>query len=411
MGLVGIAIGLILATQIGALAGYIDNGNGTVTDTSTGLMWQKETPDDAKTWEQALSYCENLTLGGHTDWRLPTIKELRSLVDYTRYNPAINTTYFPDTVASDYWSSTTYADGPDYAWIVYFYGGYDVSYGKSYDGYVRAVRGGQGGGLGYLVISPTSQSVAKDAGTTTFSVSNTGTGTMPWTAAVTSGGSWLRITSGASGTDSGTITCGYDANTGTDSRTGTIRVTASGASGSPVDVTVTQAVSGTGDCISDWLSQNPAQGSISGQELSDINCLFDWLETNVPDICYPPTTTTALGFFAYRSYASTSAYLLAWKTATLKLVYLGPLSNGCPLELGDVETLKQMICNNSSQGITSGLWSGSNIKFNVSSDGTQISSTGSSITYNGKAYSMALGPSEAYVGRGLQKAGQIDIVR
>ncbi|MDQ1333920.1 MAG: hypothetical protein QG552_870, partial [Thermodesulfobacteriota bacterium] len=71
---------------------FVDKGNGTVTDTSTGLMWQQDTARDDQgnydtmTWEEALAYCEGRTLGGHTDWRLPTIKELRSLVDYTRYN-------------------------------------------------------------------------------------------------------------------------------------------------------------------------------------------------------------------------------------------------------------------------------------------------------------------------------------
>jgi hypothetical protein len=94
-----------------------------------------------------------------------------------------------------------------------------------------------------LSVSPANQSVTKDAGTTTFSVSNTGTGTMPWTAAVTTGGSWLSITSGASGSNAGTIACSFTANTDTSPRTGTIRVTASGATGSPKDVTVTQASS------------------------------------------------------------------------------------------------------------------------------------------------------------------------
>ena len=92
-----------------------------------------------------------------------------------------------------------------------------------------------------LSVNPTNQDVAKDAGTTTFSVSNTGTETMLWTAAVTSGGSWLSITSGASGSNSGTITCKFIGGTSTTARTGTIRVTATGAAGSPQDVTVTQA--------------------------------------------------------------------------------------------------------------------------------------------------------------------------
>jgi len=99
-----------------------------------------------------------------------------------------------------------------------------------------------------LSVSPTLQNVSKDAGTTTFNVSNTGTGTMTWTVAVTSGGSWLSIISGTSGTNSGTINCSYSANTSTSTRTATIRITASGATGSPKDVTVTQSPSPTTGC-------------------------------------------------------------------------------------------------------------------------------------------------------------------
>ena len=79
---------------------FIDNGDGTISDTSTGLMWQKATAPGTYTWEQALTYCENLTLpaGGYSDWRLPNRNELQSIVDYSRYNPAIDTTFFPDTV-------------------------------------------------------------------------------------------------------------------------------------------------------------------------------------------------------------------------------------------------------------------------------------------------------------------------
>ena len=222
-------------------ASYVDIGDGTVTDTSTGLMWQQQaTHAGTMTWEQALAYCEGLSLGGYTDWRLPAKKELISLVDDSRYNPSINTDYFPGTAASWYWSSTTDVNSTGYAWSVHFDGGYVFHLNKSTAGYVRAVRGGQSGSFANLVISPVSRSVTKDAGATTFSVSNTGTGTMPWSASVISG-SWLTITSGASGTDAGTINCNFTTNTSASSRTATIRVTATGATGSPADVTVTQA--------------------------------------------------------------------------------------------------------------------------------------------------------------------------
>ncbi|MEI6565686.1 MAG: BACON domain-containing carbohydrate-binding protein, partial [Verrucomicrobiota bacterium] len=93
-----------------------------------------------------------------------------------------------------------------------------------------------------MFVTPSNRPVSKDAGTTTFSVSKTGTVTMPWTAAVTSGSDWLWIPPGTSGIDAGTINCSVTANTSTSARTGKIRVTATGgATGSPVDVTVTQA--------------------------------------------------------------------------------------------------------------------------------------------------------------------------
>ena len=108
MGLVVWMMGLsgFLCGAPSAFAAYQNNGNGTVTDTTTGLIWQQDTARDSQnnydtmTWKEALAYCEALILGGNTDWRLPTIKELGSLVDLSRYNPSINTTYFPNTVSS-----------------------------------------------------------------------------------------------------------------------------------------------------------------------------------------------------------------------------------------------------------------------------------------------------------------------
>jgi len=126
-----------------AVGGYTDNGDGTVTDTSTGLMWQQATP--SMTWWLALVYCEGLNLGGYMDWRMPTIKELLSLVDFSHTNPSINTNHFPNTnIFTDYWSSTANTNKPDSAWGVSFdYGDHNGDLNKSANYYVRAVRGGQ----------------------------------------------------------------------------------------------------------------------------------------------------------------------------------------------------------------------------------------------------------------------------
>jgi hypothetical protein len=127
---------------------FIDNGNGTVTDGRTGLAWQQGEPG-AMTWGSALGYCEGLDLGEATDWRLPNVKELESLTDDARDNPAIDTAFFPGAIASNYWSSTTYASNPYYAWPVNFHGNIYYS-NKTNALYVRCVRGGQSGALGTL---------------------------------------------------------------------------------------------------------------------------------------------------------------------------------------------------------------------------------------------------------------------
>ena len=73
---------------------YTDNGDQTVTDNVTGLMWQQAIAPGTYSYAAALAYCPTLTLGGHSDWRLPSIIELVSLVDYGS-STAINGTYFP----------------------------------------------------------------------------------------------------------------------------------------------------------------------------------------------------------------------------------------------------------------------------------------------------------------------------
>jgi hypothetical protein len=133
-----------LATAVTAsLPRFVDNGDGTITDTKLGLMWPKETQSTANvTQYEAEKICAELRLGGYDDWRLPDVEELFQLADRTRRNPAIDTEFFPDTHSDWYWTRTIYADGTSRAaWIVYFgYGGsldYDRDGG---DAFVRAVR-------------------------------------------------------------------------------------------------------------------------------------------------------------------------------------------------------------------------------------------------------------------------------
>ena len=63
---------------------FVDNGDGTITDLATGLMWQKADSGMTLNWEEALEYSEELELGGHDDWRLPNVKELQGILDYSR---------------------------------------------------------------------------------------------------------------------------------------------------------------------------------------------------------------------------------------------------------------------------------------------------------------------------------------
>jgi len=146
-----VSVRAVRGVEWGSRGDFKDNGDRTVTDKYTSLMWQQDTAPDRinnrtvyYNWQEALSYCENLTLAGYSDWRLPNVNELQSLVDYTSYNPSINEVYFPITPSVSFWSSTT--DVVWAAWNVSFYDG-SVS-GSGSDklnpyNYVRCVRGGQ----------------------------------------------------------------------------------------------------------------------------------------------------------------------------------------------------------------------------------------------------------------------------
>lgn len=112
---------------------FVDNHDGTISDTETGLMWQQQDSGKGMDWQSALNYAETLQLAGHHDWRLPNAKELQSLVDYSRsphtsgsaaIDPLFRTTAIRDPEGQRqfpyFWSSTTHLDGRNpYASAVY----------------------------------------------------------------------------------------------------------------------------------------------------------------------------------------------------------------------------------------------------------------------------------------------------
>ena len=121
---------------------YQINEPGIVTDTKNNLMWKQELEPNRYTWDEAREITSDF--GGYSDWRLPTIAELLTLIDFTRYAPAINTEYFPNQTFSFVWSGSLLAAYTYNAWYVDFYGGY-VHDGYVYDGSyaVRLVRSGE----------------------------------------------------------------------------------------------------------------------------------------------------------------------------------------------------------------------------------------------------------------------------
>lgn len=123
----------------------VDNSDGTVTDSATGLMWHKAASGQ-KTWADSLSYCEGSDVGGYEDWRLPNIKELEAWFDDARSSPAINAAYFQTALTDAYWASTSRAGRPDEAWGIDVATGAVSSYFKGMTGNlphnVQCVRGG-----------------------------------------------------------------------------------------------------------------------------------------------------------------------------------------------------------------------------------------------------------------------------
>ena len=121
-------------------ASYTDNGDGTITDTGTGLMWQKNTSNTTQNWQNSILYCASQNTGGFTNWHLPNKKELESIVDYTKNLPAINSIF--NTNNAEYWTSSTYSGNQSTAWTISFGDGRSLHWNeyKTIGFYSRCVR-------------------------------------------------------------------------------------------------------------------------------------------------------------------------------------------------------------------------------------------------------------------------------
>lgn len=135
-------------------ATYTDNADGTITNKTTGLRWQKcsrgKNNDSTcsgtattATWQTALQYCDALTLGNFANagnWRLPNVTELLTLVDRSVFSPAISASFFPATTTGNYWTSTTNYNSTATAWAIDFVlGGSTPSGAKTASNSVRCV--------------------------------------------------------------------------------------------------------------------------------------------------------------------------------------------------------------------------------------------------------------------------------
>ena len=113
-----------LTLPANASSRFVNNGDGTISDTRTGLMWVSKDNGIPINWPDAVKYCRNLRVGGYTDWRMPTLAELASLYNpYEKNQNGYHTIKLITTTAQSCWSSETRG---------YAAGRFNFEYGKEY---------------------------------------------------------------------------------------------------------------------------------------------------------------------------------------------------------------------------------------------------------------------------------------
>lgn len=121
-----------------------DDGK-TVYDPKTNLTWDRSGSECRMNFEQAIASAEIANSQKHLGfdgWRVPTIAELLSIVDFGEHGPAIDSKLFPGCQGGRYWSSTVFANHQAYTWYVDFSDGAALAVVKTYDGFARLVRSG-----------------------------------------------------------------------------------------------------------------------------------------------------------------------------------------------------------------------------------------------------------------------------
>ena len=217
---------LLIGGSASALAAtYTDNGNGTVTDPTTGLTWMRCAMGQTWTgsgcsgtagnyyWDDAMALTGTVSFAGQSDWRLPSLLELQSIINIYG-SPAIDSAAFPATPGAGFWSSSSIFTGSFSAWYVHFNSGSTGSYDKQVSFFfARLVSGGQYLGSFPLTVSRTgSGSVSSTpAGIACGSTCNASFGTNVTLTATPPAGSLFSGWSGACSNTSGTCTVMMDA--------------------------------------------------------------------------------------------------------------------------------------------------------------------------------------------------------
>ena len=298
-------------------ADFVDNGNGTVTHSRTGLMWKRCAEGQAwsgttctgsastATWANALKAAVPANAAGYNDWRLPNMKELESIVEDKCFSPSINSSIFPNTPASGFWSASAYAGSSSNAWYVVFNVGYAVNFVKSYSYQVRLVRAGQ---------SFASFDAALD--TLALSVAKNGTGTV-------SGGpiSCGSVCSGKAGKGFAvTLIATPPAD---------LLAWGGACASAGTEATCTVTMDTAKSVTASFKEASPTVSFTA-----DADKVFSWAERTYPDFFSPANgASQSITGYRFRAYNG-GGFLAVNDSGIAHLYYLGPLSGNTVLDLG-----------------------------------------------------------------------------